>query len=330
LSKVLHVKGPADAGAGERQEMLERANAFFRQHSVAPEDVVRVDVPGRGGSEGSIEGTSLRHELEPLIPALQSTSLFGNASGAEVVDAQNLLAGEAATIADLLAALDPDGTVAAVVLSAGAVAAALAKAVRGQSVTVKKMRERDAAGWLGRAAAERGVEIEPPGAAALVQRFGSDVAALGQALDQLASSGTRVTRQEVLDRFRNRPDEPMWHYSDAVAAGKTGDALRRLADFLTHGHPLQLLGFLEADLRRRAIAAAAPDQATLADTLQTNVDDYRVARAWRERRATSDTDLQKALSALHRADRILKTEPEDVHRITMERLTVALSRWYRK
>ena len=90
--------------------MLERAAAFFRQHSVAPEDVVRVDVPGRGGSEGSIEGTSLRHELEPLIPALQSTSLFGNASGAEVVDAQNLLAGEAATIADLLATLDPDGT----------------------------------------------------------------------------------------------------------------------------------------------------------------------------------------------------------------------------
>ena len=64
--------------------------------------------------------------------------------------------------------------------------------------------------------------------------------------------------------------------------------------------------------------------------LQTNADDYRVAWAWRERRATSDTDLQKALSALHRADRILKTEPEDVHRITMERLTVALSRWYRR
>jgi DNA polymerase III delta subunit len=312
--------------------MLERAAAFFRQFSVAAEDVVRVDVPGRGGSEGSIDGASLRHELEPLIPALQSTSLFGNASGVEVVDAQNILAGEATTIADLLATLDPDGPVAAVVVSAGAVPAALAKVVRasGQSITIKKMRERDAAGWLQRAAAERGVEVEAPAVAALVQRFGSDVAALGQALDQLVSSGNRITRQEVLDRFRNRPDEPMWHYSDAVSAGKTGDALRRLADFLTHGHPLQLLGFLEADLRRRAVAAAAPDQARLAEMLGANADDYRVARAWRERRAASDTDLQKALSALHRADRILKTEPEDVHRITMERLTVALSRWYRK
>ncbi len=145
----------------------------------------------------------------------------------EVVDAQNLLAGEATTIADLLGALDPEGSVVAVVLSAGAVPAAVAKVVRstGQSITVKKMRERDAAGWLQRAASERGVEIEGPAVAALVQRFGSDVAALGQALDQLVSSGNRITRQEVLDRFRNRPDEPMWHYSDAVAAGKTGDAL---------------------------------------------------------------------------------------------------------
>ncbi len=81
LSRLLHIKGPADAGAGERQEMLELARSFFGEHSVAPEDVVRVDVPGRGGSEGSIEGASLRRELEPLIPALQSTSLFGNASG---------------------------------------------------------------------------------------------------------------------------------------------------------------------------------------------------------------------------------------------------------
>ncbi len=312
--------------------MLELARTFFGEHSVAPEDVVRVDVPGRGGSEGSIEGASLRRELEPLIPALQSTSLFGNASAVEIVDAQNLLAGEAATISDLLGGPDPEGSVVAVVLSAGSVPAAVAKVVRstGRSITVKKMRERDAAGWLQRAASERGVEIEGPAVAALVQRFGSDVAALGQALDQLVSSGNRITRQEVLDRFRNRPDEPMWHYSDAVAAGKTGDALRRLADFLTHGHPLQLLGFLESDLRRRAVAAAAPDQATLAEVLGTTADDYRVSRAWRERRATSDTDLQKALSALHRADRVLKTEPEDIHRITMERLTVALSRWYRK
>ncbi len=282
MSPLLHVKGPADAGAGERQEMLERAKAFFGEHSV--EDVVRVDVPGRGGSEGTIEGASLRHELEPLIPALQSTSLFGTASGLQVVDAQNLLAGEAVTVAQLLERLDPRGQVVAVLLSAGAIPAAVAKVVRsaGTSITVKKMRERDAVGWLQRAASERGVEIEGPAAAALVQRFGSDVAALGQALDQLVSSGNRITRQEVLDRFRNRPDEPMWHYSDAVAAGKTGEALRRLADFLTHGHPLQLLGFLEADLRRRAIAGAAPDQVTLAEALGASADDYRVTRAWRE------------------------------------------------
>ncbi len=130
MSRLLHVKGPADAGAGERQEMLERAAAFFGSTRWPRRTWCASMSPGRGGSEGSIDGASLRHELEPLIPALQSTSLFGNASGVEVVDAQNLLAGEAATIADLLATLDPDGPVAAVVVSAGAVPAAVAKVVR--------------------------------------------------------------------------------------------------------------------------------------------------------------------------------------------------------
>ena len=245
-----------------------------------------------------------------------------------MVDAQNLLAGEAATIADLLATLDPDGTVAAVVVSAGRCRRHWPRrCARGSRSRSRRCVNR-AAGWLGRAAAERGVEIEAPAAAALVQRFGSDVAALGQALDQLVSSGTRVTRQEVLDRFRNRPDEPMWHYSDAVAAGKTGDALRRLADFLTHGHPAAARfprGRPETARRRRC----GTDQATLAEMLQTNADDYRVARAWRASCHLGHRPAERP-SRRSTADRILKTEPEDVHRITMERLTVALSRWYRR
>jgi hypothetical protein len=34
-----------------------------------------------------------------------------------------------------------------------------------------------------------------------------------------------------------------------------------------------------------------------------------------------------ALEALVRADRILKSAPEPMHRVTMERLTVAMTRW---
>jgi DNA polymerase III delta subunit len=120
----------------------------------------------------------------------------------------------------------------------------------------------------------------------------------------------------------------MWHYSDAVAAGDTGEALRRLADFLTHGHPLQLLAFLLADLRRRSLAATAPEIETLAEWLGSSPDHYPVRKAWNQREVSSDDELRRALDALSRADIELKTAPESSHRVTMERLTVALTRWY--
>jgi DNA polymerase III delta subunit len=150
---------------------------------------------------------------------------------------------------------------------------------------------------------------------------------MGQALDQLPA-GEEIPREAILARFRNRPDEPMWHYADAVAAGDIGEALRRLGDFLVHGHPLQLMGFLENDLRRRALAAVAPNMETLGEWLGASPKSFPVQKAWRRRGAVSDSELQRALAALSRADRLLKTAPDDMHRVTMERLTVALCLWY--
>ncbi len=327
MKPVLHVRGPSEAGPGERHEMLSAARRFEGEAGVEAADVVRVDVPARGAGE---DGTGVvRSELEMMIPALQSGSLFGGRQAVEVVDAQLLLAAEAEILADLLIGLDGESVV-VVLVSSGALPRRLAQAVAevGDTVEIRKMRERDAASWLTKAARARHLKVHPEAASALVQRFGSDVAALDQALDQLAAAGGTITREAVLERFRNRPDEPMWHYVDALSAGDTGEALRRLADFLTHGHPLQLLGFLESDLRMRAAAAAAADPADLAARLGTSEQNYRVKKAWRQRGSASDSELQLALAALNRADRVLKSEPEETHRLTMERLTVALSRWY--
>jgi len=306
--------------------MLERARRIFEESGVAEWD--RVDVPGRGAGEDG-DGT-LRVEIERLIPALQSGSLFGDVAGVLVVDAQNLQKAESDVLIDLLAGVD-EASVRVVLVSSGALSAGLGKLVKaeGSSMSVKKMRESDALAWIREAARERRVKIDAPAAAALVQRFGSDVAALGQALDQLASVEEPVTAELVAARFRNRPDEPMWHFADAVSAGETGVALRRLADFLTHGHPLQLLSFLEGDLKRRALAASAPDIATFASWVGSSADHYPTKKAWGSRMSASETDLRKALDAVARADLSLKTMPEATHRLTMERLTVALSRWYR-
>ena len=306
--------------------MLERARRLFDQ--AGADDFDRFDVPGRGaGEEG--DGT-LRPEVERMIPALQSGSLFGGLRGVLVVDAQNLQVAEAAVLADLATGL-LEGSSMVVLVSEGALPSVLAKLVKaeGESHPVKKMRERDAGQWLGQAARDRRIRLGADASDALLQRFGSDVAALGQALDQLAAVDGPVTAAEVASRFRNRPDEPMWHYADALAAGDTGEALRRLTDFLTHGHPLQLLAFVESELRRRSLAAAASSIDEFAGWVDANPDHYPVKKAWGARTATTDDDLRRALDAVARADIALKTEPEATHRVMLERLTVALSRWYR-
>jgi DNA polymerase III delta subunit len=324
---VIHVKGPSDAGPGERQEMLERSRRLLAQAGIEPSGIVRIDVPSRGAEEPG-EGGVLRPAVEPVVPALQSGSLFGDRQGVEVLDAHSLQAAEGDVIIELLEATDPEA-VTVVFLTTGALPARLAKAVRslGEVIEVKKLRERDAADWLAAEIRDRNLKINPDGAGALLQRFGSDVASMSQALDQL-SADEGVSRDDILARFRNRPDEPMWHYADAVAAGDIAEALRRLADFLVHGHPLQLMGFLESDLRRKALAAVAPNLETLAEWLGTQPTSYPVQKAWRQRGSTSDSELQRALTALSRADRLLKTAPDDMHRVTMERLTVALCLWY--
>ena len=254
---VLLVAGPGDSGPGDRDEMLRRGYAALDEAGV--DGVDRLDVPSRGTAGEEAEGR-FRADVQGMVPALQSGSLFGGRRGLLVVDAQNLLKAEAEAAAVLVAGLG-EGTAVVCFVSAGPLPAPLAKVVErlGQKVTVKKLRERDALEWLGGAARARRVSLGAEAAAALVQRFGSDIASLGQALDQLASVEGPITAAEVAARFRNRPDEPMWHYADALGEGDTATALRRLADFLTHGHPLQLLSFLEGDLRRRSLALAAPD-----------------------------------------------------------------------
>ena len=324
MKQLVTITAPRDSGPGERQLMMERAAAVFAQFEI--EDPVRIDVPAKGSESGDDSG--LRHGLDGLVPALQSGSLFGDRSGVLVVDAQNLLKAEAELVAELVSHLGDDSVV-VVFAASGAMPSPLAKTLKpiAEGISISKLRERDAGDWLSTAARSRGVKIHGDGAAALLQHFGSDTAALGQALDQLAAAGEEATADAVANRFRSRPDEPMWHYADAVAAGDVATALRRLADFLAHGHPLQLMAFTEGEVRRRSLAAAAPNLATYAEWVGGAPESYPVQKAWRRRSDSSESDLALALDALSRADVLLKTAPESTHRITLERLTVALCRW---
>ncbi|NNK92496.1 MAG: hypothetical protein HKO87_08690 [Acidimicrobiia bacterium] len=328
-SGIVSVQGPSDAGPAERQQMRSRAQAVFDRFKV--DEITRIDVPGRGGAatEGEDSDAALRAEVRPLVPALQSGSLFGGSVGVLVVDAQNLLKPECEVVAELVAGAAGGGVV-AVFVSSGRILAPLGKALGevGDVVKVAKIRERDAADWLIAAARDRRLVLQSDGVDALMHRFGSNISAIDRALDQLASSGEPITGESVRARFANRPDEPMWYYADAIAAGDVGEALRRLEDFLVHGHPLQLMAHLEGELRRRSLAAAAPDIESYAEWEGASPAAFPVKKAWQRRNHSTTAELRQALDAVSRADLNLKTAPESTHRVTMERLTVALCRWF--
>ncbi len=319
---LLIVAGPSSPGPGEREQMLHLAVSHLADSGVNQDQVVRIDVPGRGAGE---EGDgSLRAELEPMIPLLQSGSLFAETQGLEVVDAQNLQKTEMETLVELLGGADL--TALEVVLVYGGAVPKAMRDLGGETIPVKKMWERQAIQWLEKELDARGINLDKSAVEALLKRFGTDTASMGQALDQLEETSTKITADLIMDRFKNRPDEPTWHITDAIEKGDVATALRRLSDFLVHGHPLVYLAALESDLKKRALAAAAPDQATLKEWVGGS--DRQLARLWNQRGRVRESSLRRAQKALVRADRVVKTHPEDVHRVTLERLTVAFCRWY--
>jgi len=319
---LLIVAGPPSPGPGEREQMLDVAGRHMVAQGLTRDEVVRIDVPGKGSGEAGVG--SLRADLEPMVPLLQSGSLFGGSAGLELIDAQNLQKPETEMLIELLNGADLSA-VEVVLVFGGSVPKALSD-LGGSVVPVKKMWERQASKWLESEAERRGLDLHKSATEALIKRFGTDTASMGQALDQLEETSGRITAESILDRFKNRPDEPAWNITDAIEKGDVSTALRRLSDFLVHGHPLVYLASLESDLKRRSLAAAAPDKETLREWVGGS--DRQITRLWSQRGRVRESSLRRAQDALVRADRVMKTQPEEVHRVTLERLTVAFCRWY--
>jgi DNA polymerase III delta subunit len=148
-----------------------------------------------------------------------------------------------------------------------------------------------------------------------------------RAVDQLAVSGGVIHAEDIRDRFDNRPDEPMWFLGDAIMSGDHDQALVRLSAFLVHNHPLVLLSYLEGEIRKRSLAAIAPDFETFAEWAGGNPNSFAIRKIWERRTRANGQALASCVRALAKADLTLKTEPEASHRVTLERLTVAMSRW---
>lgn len=320
----LHLIQVRDTGPGAAFLAEHKVRSIIAASAVGADQVVRVHVPARGqgtGGEGAVRG-----ELEPMIGPLQTVSLFGDTQCVVIHDAHQLLTSEADLLADLIGGVDPEAVV-AIVVASGRLPAVVAKALKAAGAAedeVKAVRERDAADWLAGEVRRRKLGIDAAGRDALLATFGTDLAALAGALDQLASGEGELDAASLAKRFRNRPEEPIWLYLDAVLAGDVQLALRRLEDFLTHGHPLQLLSFMEGDARRRAIASEEASPAAYAERVGKPVG-WQTRRDHERASALGESGMAAELAAIAKAEKILKSAPEPMHQVTMERLTVALA-----
>ncbi len=319
------ITGPKNAGPSERERMFARASEILVEAGV--ESPTRIDVPQKGSGSSDDAGT-MRDDIQTIIPALQSGSLFGGTIGVLVADANNLLKVEADTIAELLGSADQTEAV-AVFVSMGALPAAIRDAVKvsGGLERIKQFNERDAASWLADESRQRGLRVDQAARSELLSHFGSNTAAMARALDQLSVGGSTISAEDVKSRFTARPDEPMWFLGDAIMSGNHREALRRLSDFLEYQHPLLLLSYLEGEVKKRSLAAIAPDYETFAEWAGANPESYATKKIWQSKSRASPQGLAKSVRALAKADLTLKTRPEPTHRVTLERLTVAMCKW---
>lgn len=204
-----------------------------------------------------------RLELNGLVPLLQSSSLFGGKQGVLLVDTHLLQAAEARALEALLSQHDP-AAVAVAFIAQGSLPAPLKKAVKevGKLEQVRPLWESQIHGWISHQIREKGLRMGYQARQALVQRFGTDRSALKRALEQLQGEHRPISAEMIVERFRNRPDQPVFRLLDEIIAGDTPAVLRRLGDYLANarssdGRPHILLGALESDLRLRLLAAEA-------------------------------------------------------------------------
>jgi len=271
VSEVLALVIPDRGGPGEREEALGAARRHLRRVGVDADQIVRIDVPSSRGAGATPPGgpdqhSVFRSELIGIVPLLQSNSLFGQKQGLLLVDANFLLAAETQALVKLLPAIDPSAAAVAIVAQRS-LPAPLGKKVReiGKVESVRPLWENQIHGWLIGQLKEKGIRMGYKARAALVQRFGTDRAALRRALEQLQGENRPINAEMIVERFRNRPDQPVFRILDEILAGNSGGALRRLGDYLANarssdGRPYILLATLESDLRLRLMASQARDR----------------------------------------------------------------------
>lgn len=255
-------------------------------------------------------------EWEPGLTAdLATPSLFGEARGLLVTNAQDLTSDAAAEVGHYATTPSPDARlVLAFVVGPRAkgppkkLLDALGKTVEVRRVAVER---KELPGWVVRRAKARGIAATPQGANALVQTLGEDPSILDQAVEQLATSHHEqgLTPETVAAQFRGLGDHRIYELTDAAFGGNLPAAMRTLASLLEAGdEPLAILGGVASRLRDLIRVRSLPPRTPLGEVARRAGlrFDWQARRYVEQAKRYTEEDLAAIHHDLVEADGILK------------------------
>ncbi|MCB0865437.1 MAG: DNA polymerase III subunit delta [Solirubrobacterales bacterium] len=243
---------PAYLLAGDDESKLSAALARLRSRAE------------REGGAGALEDFSgapgAAPDADGLIGAMPAISLMASRRYLLADGVERWKAAQVGAIADALASAGPDITV--VLVARGKAPKGLAEAVTkagGDVLTYEAPRRRDLPSWLVNSARERGFQLTPQGARALVARVGEGTARLATEIDRLsiwAGEGGLVDIEDVEALTTDTSERAGWTLGDAIVARDVEAAVVNADALLDQGEAVTPLVYGMASRLRSAHQAA--------------------------------------------------------------------------
>lgn len=276
---------------------------FLQSEAVAR---IRAEVSADSLSEDSFDASS---DVQEVITALETQSLFGGRRLIVVHDAERLLKAQNQALEAYLRA--PSEGSALVLLSTRSTP--LAEVVRscGVVVALEPPRGRGLVGWVRERARARSLRIDDRAAQALIEGTGPDLRELDSGLEQLATrheAGAVISAEEVRKTFGRHAEERIWALTDAVSERKPKESLTALRRLLEQGDdPVFVLGALAAQVRKLLVAKRHAEGGPQAVGSALGLRGYPAQKLHNQAGIYREEELSSALQILAATDLDLKT-----------------------
>lgn len=201
------------------------------------------------------------------------------------------------------------------------------------SITCKAPSTQQLGGWCVQwAKAKHGKQLTAPAAALLVDLVGQEMGLLDQELQKLAvyvGDHVRISEEDVDALVGRSRAQDTWKIFDAIADGKTADALAILGRLFEQGdEPLRILGAFSMQLRRLALAhrLAQQGQSVPAALADAGVPPYFVAGYVKQLKHLGRERARHLHDWLLELNMDLRGDSTLLPRALLERLVIKLAR----